>query len=325
VLRSTAGVKNFFRNRAWCIVAGFGLPLGCTGDGGAPPAGPDTGVAESSTGVDAYDAPEPFDRGVADESFDVGLVDRVEPQDGLGSGDADSPPADGGASDSGGDASAACPLEMAHIGRFCVDRYEAFVVELGEDGVEMTHSPFVPVDGLEVRAKSAPGMMPQGYVSQVQAARACANAGKRLCTAAEFALACRGDDPVAHYPYSGPTRVAGACNEGKGSPMVRLFGSDSSTWTYADFNDARLNQMADTLARAGSYRACASPYGVYDCVGNLIEWGADAPNAAGHAVSRGGSYADSEINGPGCLYVTSAHEPTYHDYSTGFRCCTDEF
>ena len=28
-----------------------------------------------------------------------------------------------------------------------------------------------------------------------------------------------------------------------------------------------------------------------------------------------------EINGPGCRYVTSAHELAYHDYSTGFRCC----
>ena len=32
---------------------------------------------------------------------------------------------------------------------------------------------------------------------------------------------------------------------------------------------------------------------------------------------------DSELNGQGCLYVTSAHEATYHDYTTGFRCCAD--
>ena len=34
-------------------------------------------------------------------------------------------------------------------------------------------------------------------------------------------------------------------------------------------------------------------------------------------------YGDAEQNGPGCHYVTSAHEITYHDYSTGFRCCAD--
>ncbi len=105
--------------------------------------------------------------------------------------------------------------------------------------------------------------------------------------------------------------------------MVRLFGADATKWTYADLNDARLNQLSDTLAETGSHPSCASPYGVYDCVGNLNEWGADPPDANGHAHSRGGSYVDSEINGPGCLYATNAHEPTYHDYSTGFRCCKD--
>ena len=48
----------------------------------------------------------------------------------------------------------------------------------------------------------------------------------------------------------------------------------------------------------------------------------DAPDVKGHGRFRGGFYGDAEINGPGCLYVTSAHDPTYHDYSTGFRCCT---
>jgi formylglycine-generating enzyme required for sulfatase activity len=150
-------------------------------------------------------------------------------------------------------------------------------------------------------------------------------AGKRLCTAGEFALACRGDDPQAHYPYGGLAHVPGACNEGKGTPMVRLFGTDPATWTSDNFNDARLNQLSDTLAPTGGYPACVSPYGVYDCVGNLNEWGADPPDLRGHAHWRGGSFVDSEINGPGCLYVTTAHEPAYHDFSTGFRCCRDAF
>ena len=29
------------------------------------------------------------------------------------------------------------------------------------------------------------------------------------------------------------------------------------------------------------------------------------------------------MNGDGCTYRTAAHEFTYHDYSTGFRCCAD--
>jgi hypothetical protein len=55
----------------------------------------------------------------------------------------------------------------------------------------------------------------------------------------------------------------------------------------------------------------------------MHEWGADSPDAKGHGRFRGGFYGDAETNGHGCNYVTGAHEPTYHDYSTGFRCCAD--
>jgi Sulfatase-modifying factor enzyme 1 len=252
--------------------------------------------------------------------------------------DAGAPP--GGTGDAGADASTdatapatdaapadlappACPPEMVHIAAFCVDRWEAYVVELDAFGAERPHSPYVPVDGLTVRAKSAAGAVPQGYISQVQATAACAAAGKRLCTAAEFGLACRGDSTADWYPYGGTTRQPGWCNEGKGSSVPLFFGNDPSTWSYADFNDPRLNQWDGGLAPTASYPHCVSPYGVYDCVGNLHEWGADPADANGHGRFRGGFYGDAEVNGHGCRYVTSAHGLTYHDYSTGFRCCAD--
>ena len=214
-----------------------------------------------------------------------------------------------------------CPAEMQRIGSFCIDRYEAYVVEI-RDGGERPHSPFLPVDGIAVRARSAYGIIPQGYISQVQAAQACAAAGKRLCSAEEFLRACRGPSSGALYPYGGATRAPGACNEGKGSSVPRFHGSDPNQWTYADFNDPRLNQWDGGLAATGSYTRCVSLDGISDCVGNLHEWGSDPKDARGHGRFRGGFYGDAEINGHGCLYVTSAHEPTYHDYSTGFRCGT---
>jgi formylglycine-generating enzyme required for sulfatase activity len=219
---------------------------------------------------------------------------------------------------------ASCPdPNMALIGDYCIDKWEAYVVELDLQGQERPHSPYEPVDGLPVRAKSAPGVIPQGYISQTQAAQACGRAGKRLCSADEFHLACRGPDPDAWYPYGGRTRQPGWCNEGKGSMVPVYYGSDSSRWTYADFNDPRLNQVDRGLAPTGTYARCESPYGLFDCVGNLHEWGSDPADANGHARFRGGFYGDAEVNGHGCLYVTSAHEPSYHDYSTGFRCCAD--
>ncbi len=66
---------------------------------------------------------------------------------------------------------ASCPEGMALVDAFCIDRWEDYVVEVDDDGVEHDHSPYEPVDGLSVRAKTAPGVVPQGYISQVQAAR----------------------------------------------------------------------------------------------------------------------------------------------------------
>ncbi len=215
-----------------------------------------------------------------------------------------------------------CPLEMARIGAFCVDRYEAHVVALA-GGVEQPRSPYATIGDASVRAKSAAGVVPQGYISQTEASAACAAAGKRLCGADELARACRGDDAGAFYPYGGTTRMPGKCNEGKGSAMPLLFGTNAALWTYENFNDPRLNQLDGGLAVTGAHPECRSPHGVYDCVGNLSEWSSEPPDARGHGRLRGGFYGDAEINGKGCLYVTSAHEPSYHDYSTGFRCCRD--
>jgi len=210
---------------------------------------------------------------------------------------------------------------MAHVKGYCIDRYEAHVVEVDAAGHESPHSPYTPVDGLKVRAKVAEGVVPQGYISQVQAQNACENAGKRLCTAAEFSLACRGPNRSASYPYGGTRHQRGKCNEGKGSAVTAVFGQ-GAPFDRQLMNDARLNRWPGGLAKTGAYSASVSPYGVFDLVGNLHEWGAEvAPN--GHGYFRGGFYGDAEINGPGCNYVTTAHAAVYHDYSTGFRCCRD--
>lgn len=224
-----------------------------------------------------------------------------------------------------------CPPDMAKVfvpgpaarAPFCMDRYEGTVVELLSDGSERPHSPYQAVEGLAVRAKSERGVIPQAYISQVQSLAACAHAGKRLCSASEFEMACSGGDPSNFYPYGGQVRMPGYCNEGKGSSMVRYFGSDPAEWSYEEFNDPRLNQDSASLAPTGSFARCVSPFGIHDCVGNLHEWGADPVDAQGRSRFRGGFYGDAEINGHGCHYVTRAHGPEYHDYSTGFRCCKD--
>jgi formylglycine-generating enzyme required for sulfatase activity len=217
---------------------------------------------------------------------------------------------------------APCLEEQVHIDSFCIDRYEDYLVEVDDAGAEHPHSPYQMVRALRVRAKVARDVVPQAYISQVQAGRACAEAGKRLCKAEEYVRACRGSNKSDFYPYGGQQRRPGACNEGKGSFVALAFGQDFFKLTYENFNDPRLDQMPNGLAHTGAFPRCVSPDGVFDLVGNLHEW-VDEGDATGHGRFRGGWYGDAQNNGPGCLYVTSAHEPTYHDYSTGFRCCSD--
>jgi formylglycine-generating enzyme required for sulfatase activity len=222
---------------------------------------------------------------------------------------------------SGRPAGSHCFEGQVEIERFCIDKYEAYVVDVDEHGDEHEHSPYEVIAGRRVRAKVAPNVVPQAYISQVEAAGACALAGKRLCKPDEYIRACRGTDTTSFYPYGGQQRKPGVCNEGKGSFVAAKFGQDFDKLTYENFNDPRLNQMPGGLAKTGAFPQCVSPDGVFDMVGNLHEWVDE--NQYGHGRFRGGWYGDAERNLPGCLYVTSAHEPTYHDYSTGFRCCAD--
>lgn len=212
-----------------------------------------------------------------------------------------------------------CPADMVSLGSSCIDRYEAYVVELLPGGRTRPHSPFEPVAGIQVKAMNAKGKLPQAYISRDEAEAACVLSGKRLCGDDEWLRACKGKGGQA-WPY-GRERVPGRCNDRGTSSFNLLFGRDGeappqSEYTFDHLNDPRLNQAKGTLARSGAHARCKSGDGVFDLVGNLHEWTAD-PNGT----FRGGYYLDVEINGLGCDYRTTAHHDKYHDYSTGFRCC----
>jgi len=209
-----------------------------------------------------------------------------------------------------------CPAGMASIGSYCIDQYEAGVVELSGKSVK-EHSPYTGVDGLKIKAISKKGIIPQAHISKEQAESACKNAGKRLCTDDEWVGACKGKKPTL-YPY-GDDRKAGRCNDSGVSSFNHYYGQDGgpapqSAFTWANMNDQRLNQLKGTVAKTGSYAKCKNSFQVYDMVGNLHEW-------TSSATFRGGYYLDTKINGEGCNYRTTAHGAKYHDYSTGFRCC----
>ncbi len=209
---------------------------------------------------------------------------------------------------------APCPEGMALVrDRFCIDRWEASLVEVDGD---RPFSPFTSPGPTRVRAVTRPGVTPQGYISRDQAAAACEASHKRLCTEDEWVTACRGDPPRT-YPY-GDARRKGACNDAGISPLHVYYPEAPTTYLPGPMNDPRLDQTKDTVALTGSFADCTNGFGVFDMVGNLHEWVMSATGTF-----RGGYFQDTKINGEGCSYRTTAHAPAYHDYSTGFRCCAD--
>ena len=166
-------------------------------------------------------------------------------------------------------------------------------------------------------AVSRPGVVPQGYLSQLLARRACKAAGKRLCTEEEWTTACRGAAQTRH-PY-GDRFIPGRCNVFRAlHPASILHGSAAHGHT-----DPRLNLVFEfgrgpLLQATGTASRCASGWGpdrIYDMVGNLDEWIADDKG-----VFLGGFYARSTSKG--CEAKIASHSPVYYDYSTGTRCCS---
>jgi hypothetical protein len=229
-----------------------------------------------------------------------------------------------------------CRAEMARVDGFCVDRFEAHLV-IERDGVETVHPFNRPVCDPRrdtpsqcgqtlslLQARSAPDVLPQAYVSQVQAGAACQNVGKRLCTRREWRRACMGSKRTV-FPY-GNLMKASHCNIQRVHALAVYFGSDPRNWTYAHFNDPRLNELPGSLVPTGASLDCASDFGVYDAVGNVQEWVSDSvqtgPNR-GNGIFVGAFYGNrGDEMGVGCSYEIAAHEPAYHDYSVGFRCCS---
>ena len=219
-----------------------------------------------------------------------------------------------------------CPSGMAYVAieglhAYCIDRWEAQVVELrGKE--EVPHPPTKPVTKLTVKAVTRAGVTPQGYISKNEAEAACKAAKKRLCSGEEWQHACKGKKPTT-FPY-GDERKSGYCNDSGRAPLSALH-PELGENVYASgeaMNDPRINEAPNTVAPTGSFTHCRNAFGVFDMVGNLHEWTADVHDGS-RGTFRGGYYQDTHLNGDGCGYRTTAHDVSYHDYSTGFRCCAD--
>ncbi len=236
-----------------------------------------------------------------------------------------------------------CPPEMALVVQaasvgFCVDRHEAQLVEI-VDGTRVPHPPNQrPRAGARYEATSKADVLPQAYVSRLEASSACQAAGKRLCSRQEWMFACRNHGRTP-FPYGGRYED-GHCNVGKPHLLSLVFPDRVGRLRYEeDFNDPSLHGHMSLLTATGGHRKCSTELGVFDMVGNLHEWVSDnatahviasvlaevprqwQPAVPGNGIFMGGFFSTRHEHGPGCLFTTLAHEPAYHDYSIGFRCC----
>jgi len=207
-----------------------------------------------------------------------------------------------------------CPDGMSLVDSFCIDRFEASLALVDGGGSLSPWSPYANPETQRVRALSVRYATPQAYINQTAAAAACAEAGKRLCTDAEWLRACQGPAGWT-YPW-GDTAMPGVCNDARDlHPLVEYYGT-TDPWIWSHLDQPCLNQLPSSLNRTGIRDGCQSSEGAMDLMGNLIEWTSDPAGTL-----RGGFYVDTLINGPGCLYTTTAHTTAHWDFSTGFRCC----
>lgn len=165
-------------------------------------------AATTADAAGSVDAGEPDDAGLDDAGLDDAGLD-----------------ANGGDDAAAPEATGPCPRNMALVdGRFCVDKWEASLVEATAEGGEKPWPHYLPPDGHDVRAVSEPGVFPQGFVSELQADDACQASGKRLCTFDEWRTACMG--PEKHtFPYGAARASQGTCHDAGKSPIASVFGA----------------------------------------------------------------------------------------------------
>jgi formylglycine-generating enzyme required for sulfatase activity len=151
------------------------------------------------------------------------------------------------------------PHAATEVGAFCIDTYEF---------------------------PNKRGVAPAVSLGFLDAKRACATAGKRLCTEAEWEKACKGPG-TALWPY-GNGFDAEACN------------------TEDQSGESR------DLSPSGRFAKCRSGFGVADLSGNAAEWTQDK-------VIKGGSFASGDY----AVRCSARKDGTSLEKSSevGVRCC----
>ncbi len=224
-----------------------------------------------------------------------------------------------------------CPEGMTQVGAVCVDTYEASIVDENGDSMDTTSAANA---GCQTTGKGCKGVIiaksvknadPAVGFNWFQANLACANAGKRLLTNAEWQAAASGTvDP-------------GNDNDGNANSLCNTFSKST----------IRKTGLAGSLA--DQQNSCVSDWGVEDMIGNVNEFVADwmPGNGAESESTHGGTtygndrslvihIGDKEEDGskfpaailrggsnggnPGVFSFDAIRQPTITGNNIGFRC-----
>lgn len=156
----------------------------------------------------------------------------------------------------------------------------------------------------------------------------CRSVGKRMCNMQEWVAGCRGPKRSA-YPFGNtlpkrkPEPQDALCNYAR--PYIK---PDYAKVFTRDLGEILRLYQAD----ASGTRGCVSASGAHDMMGNVEEW-IECPTfmseSGASCVGKGDEkkcycLAGRYWSGPAkCSAMVSGHDPGYHDYETGFRCCFD--
>lgn len=157
-----------------------------------------------------------------------------------------------------------CPDDMVRIGNFCMDQFEY---------------------------PNQEAQTPKGSIRWSDALEECSSVGKRVCTEAEWTLACEGPEWKG-YSY-GSTYQSGICA-------------------------SKDSMSGGQLAKSGGHPACKTPDGVFDMTGNLWEWVA-LDTAAGGVLRGGGSMLSAGLGRCRSRAFIRDEDSTMIDVGT--RCC----
>lgn len=233
-----------------------------------------------------------------------------------------------------------CREGMVAAGDVCVDRFEASVwsaadctgTQYGAAGADDYPAKFPDsgaTTGLPLYACSVAGVRPSANLTWFQADQACAAAGKRLCTLAEWQVAAAGtpDDPAKCRldAFAGQTTAIDAA-----TGCTSVWGAADMVGNVAEWT-ATLSTTGKKWAQATSTtQANAWPAGYGDGqdatlgvngYASLEAQDGNFVKGVPVAVVRGGSYLDGAA--AGVFAMDWSRSPADASATIGLRCCTN--